>query len=114
MINNLKFFKIHSPCDEEYMKDLILIYIHKLEDYLQDLNTCFVLKNWNRLSNQAHKMKSPAALFGDVKLKELLEDLETVHPENLAFNTDLEIKIKAINKLLTKSITELHQVLDEF
>lgn len=113
MINNLNFLKEHAPGDPQYKRDLILIYIGKMSDYLQNLNTNFILKNWKGLSLQAHKMKSPAILFGNEELKNLLDDIETSEPENLAKRPDLESKILSINKLLPKSISELRHILTD-
>lgn len=114
MINNLKFLEEHASGDLEYMRDLILIYITKMPEYLKELNANFSTQNWSGISNQAHKMKSPATLFGDSQLKELLEDLELKYPEHLSENKQLRAKIDAINDLLPKSIAELRLVLDKY
>lgn len=114
MINDLKFLEEHASGDVEYMRDLILIYINKMPEYLHELNVNYSVQNWNGLSNQAHKMKSPATLFGDIKMKELLEDLESRYPEQLSENKQLRTKIEAINNLLPKSIAELRLVLDKY
>lgn len=111
MINNLSFLKDHAPGDTQYQQDLIMTYIRKMSQYLQNLNTNFILKNWKGLILQAHKMKSPAMLFGNEELKDLLDYIETNKPENLAKNPDLEDKILSINKLLPESISELKHIL---
>ncbi|MCX6294556.1 MAG: Hpt domain-containing protein, partial [Bacteroidetes bacterium] len=45
--------------------------------YLNELNQFIENKDWAKVSKQAHKMKSPIALVGADKLKQLFDKIES-------------------------------------
>jgi len=102
----------HAGGDLNYIKDMIEMYTNLMPEYLQELNDSFVNENWMALSAQAHKMKTPAAYFGVLDVRELLSTIElTVNDES---NKDMLNNIIAqINEIILVSVKELKEEVDK-
>ena len=100
----------HIGDDADFIKEMITIYMHDMPSYLNDLNTFLNQKNWQKVSAQAHKMKSSAALFGVVDLTGLLTEIEMACKNELKEDEHtIIVKINTINDLLYTSVNELEQ-----
>jgi signal transduction histidine kinase/CheY-like chemotaxis protein len=74
---NLTLLKKRAEGDQNYLKELYEIYITEMPVYLNELNQFIENKDWAKISKQAHKMKSPIALVGADKLKQLFDKIES-------------------------------------
>ncbi|POY35247.1 hypothetical protein C3K47_15800 [Solitalea longa] len=68
--------QIESMEDDEYTRDMILIYADTIPPLLQRIKESIVLGKWEEVFQQAHKAKSPVGLFQATTLYELLRDIE--------------------------------------
>mgnify|MGYP001571970194 CR=1 FL=1 len=96
----------HAAGDAEHVKEMITIYNNEMPIYLNDLNMFAAEQNWKEVSRQAHKIKSPAAVFGLLKLKTILNEIEADAKSNID-STRLNELIKTANSLCLVSIEEL-------
>lgn len=94
---NLSLLKEKTDGDEIYYKDMLEIYIDTMPEYLEEFKQLFASKNWKEFSAQAHKIKSPAALFGAEKLKTLLASIEVLNPN--------AINEQELNDLFSKTVS---------
>lgn len=96
--------------DTDYLKEIIWSYLEEMPKYLEELNQHMNNKQILKLGQQAHKMKSPAALLGANELREILA---TIEKEGMKENTKYDFKsdIEKVNVLCEQSFVELKQKL---
>jgi PAS domain S-box-containing protein len=96
--------------DLNYIKEMIEMYINIMPQYLQELNDLFAKQKWEELGKQCHKMKTPAAYFGVIELRELMTNMELSVKD--ASNKNLATSIMhEINDIVLASIKELKEEL---
>ncbi|MES2589390.1 MAG: Hpt domain-containing protein [Bacteroidota bacterium] len=111
MANDLVFLREHASGDVLYLKEIIVMYLRTMPEYFRELKENFNSKNWIEVSNQAHKMKSPAKLFGDLKLESLLNEIEFEGKEIHVKEELIVNKINEISQSLSISFEELNAIL---
>lgn len=62
--------------DKEYLKEIFESYVTEMPIYASEMKQFLLESNWKAIKIQAHKMRSPIALIGAVKLKKMLETIE--------------------------------------
>lgn len=103
---DLALLKKRAEGDTDYLKEIFESYITEMPVYLKKLNEFIDEKNWDAISKQAHKMKSPIALVGAVKLKKLYEKIEK--GALVEINTvELIDLFDETNKLTAKTIEDI-------
>lgn len=110
---DLSLLKEKADGDDIYYKEMLEIYIETMPEYLNELKQFYDVKNLQEFSAQAHKIKSPVALFGAEKLKTILVTLEQLTPSNVNEYDLQDLYTKAV-KMIELSIedvkTELERV----
>jgi len=96
--------------DTEYMKEIIQSYIDEMPNYLNELVAAFDQNNIKQLAAQAHKMKSPAALLGANKLKQVLAEIEKNGLENNK-NVDYKMLVDQAKNYCSESVDLLKEKL---
>jgi HPt (histidine-containing phosphotransfer) domain-containing protein len=65
-----------TDSNPELMQELIDIFTSQANEYIQEMQDSFEKKDWQSLSQVAHKAKSSVAIMGMNELSELLKDFE--------------------------------------
>lgn len=103
---DLTLLRKRAEGDTEYLKEIFESYITEMPIYLNELNAFIEDKNWDAIRKQAHKMKSPIALVGAVKLKKLLEKIE-LEALTESKRDELTVLFEEVNQLCLKTIEEI-------
>ncbi len=99
-----------SNGDHAFMKEMIQIFIKSTENGIENIKLALKEKNWQGISDAAHKMAAPCKhimandLYGKIKLLEKnTENSEALHslPELIS---SIEQKVERINKSLSELI----------
>ncbi|MES2513566.1 MAG: ATP-binding protein [Bacteroidota bacterium] len=104
---NLAIIKERAEGDISYIKEMINMFIQLMPEYVDELNELYESRNWEELSNQAHKMKTPVAYFGVNELRELLIKIEINAVNETINEQELKQMVQKIKKLVSVSIIEL-------
>ncbi|CAN5427260.1 hypothetical protein BH10BAC1_BH10BAC1_09180 [soil metagenome] len=107
---DLTLLRKRAEGDMEYLKEIFETYITEMPLYLKELNQLIEEKNWDAVRKQAHKMKSPVALVGAHKLKQVFERIEL---EALTENKRLELVnlFEEMNKSTNQTIVDIEKEL---
>jgi HPt (histidine-containing phosphotransfer) domain-containing protein len=76
-----------------------------MPEYLVELNYQVIQNDVKNIRAQAHKMKSPAALFGANELREHLQFIE-LNIEQLGVTDEIKQKMELVNDLCRRTIDE--------
>ncbi|MDP2385452.1 MAG: two-component regulator propeller domain-containing protein [Bacteroidota bacterium] len=108
-VHDLSKLRESADGDIDYVKEMIEIYINDMPVYLSELNKALSDNNFQEVLFHAHKMKSPAALFGVYKLNETLLAIETRVHNRVEIDKDL---VLILNEISNQSFEELRIELD--
>jgi signal transduction histidine kinase/CheY-like chemotaxis protein/HPt (histidine-containing phosphotransfer) domain-containing protein len=95
--------------DNEYLKEIFESYITEMPIYISEMKEFLDNKDWKRIKMQAHKMRSPIALIGAIKLKKLLETIEFYDLDE-SENAKL---IDMVDKSIIKSLKTIEEIRNE-
>ena len=107
---DLTLLRKRAEGDNEYLKEIFETYITEMPIYLKELNEFIAQKDWDGIRKQAHKMKSPIALVGAVKLKLLLEKIE-LNALSESKRPELIALFEEVNHLCLKTIENIEKEL---
>ncbi|HLP12324.1 MAG TPA: ATP-binding protein [Flavobacteriales bacterium] len=96
----------------DFLADIMETYVNEMPGYLDELNDAFGKKDLKAVREQAHKMKSPTALFGAMELKDHLHFVE-LNIENSGCTIELNERLERINSLGNLSISEVKAELNK-
>ena len=103
---DLTLLRKRAEGDNEYLKEIFDSYITEMPLYLKELNKFIEQKNWDAIRKQAHKMKSPIALVGAVKLKQLFEKIE-LEVLTESKRGELTVIFEEVDRLCLKTIEDI-------
>jgi signal transduction histidine kinase/DNA-binding response OmpR family regulator len=75
-VSDLSLIYERADGDKQFLKEIIECYILEMPVYIKELEEFLAAKDFEGISRQAHKMKSPVALMGALELKELYAAIE--------------------------------------
>lgn len=101
------FTHLHQKADGDhgFLIDIMETYITEMPEYLVELNYQVIQNDVKNIRAQAHKMKSPAALFGANELREHLQFIE-LHIEQQGVTNEMKQKMELVNDLCRRTIDE--------
>src|SRR5690606_7418902 len=62
--------------DEEFIKELIAIFLDQIPDFIKNMNQLFLDNNLEKLGREAHTAKSSVMVFGMINTGKLLNQIE--------------------------------------
>jgi signal transduction histidine kinase/CheY-like chemotaxis protein len=98
--------------DKEYLKDIMSSYIGEMPVYVKEMNEFIQSENLNAIGPQAHKMKSPAKLFGAFELNQQLEFIEKNISGN-GLSDQMKQKVNSMNNLCLETVEALKKELEK-
>jgi len=108
---DLSLLKDRAAGDISFIKEILESYIQEMPLYIAEMELFLNKKDWQEISKQAHKMKSPIALMGAVQLKELFSEIEM--EATLDKDKGSLIKqIRSAQKKCLQTVDELKRELD--
>lgn len=75
-LSDLSLLYERAAGDNQFIKEMLECYIQELPLYVTEMELFLEQKDWNEVSKQAHKMKSPIALIGATKLQTAYTKIE--------------------------------------
>lgn len=75
-LSDLTLIYERADGDKTFIKEIVECYVTEMPIYINEMETHVIEQDWDSVSKQAHKMKSPIALMGAVELKELYSRIE--------------------------------------
>ena len=95
--------------DEEFIKELILIFLDQIPDFIKNMNHLFKENNLEKLGREAHTAKSSVMVFGMTNTGKLLNQIE-LWAENKNID-EIETALKIVEKDLELAKNELTDAL---
>jgi signal transduction histidine kinase/CheY-like chemotaxis protein len=108
---NFTHLQAKADGNHEFLVDIMETYITEMPEYLVELNYQVIQEDLRNIRAQAHKMKSPAALFGANELKEHLQYIE-LHIEE-GITPQIRKKLELANDLCRRTIDETTEALKQ-
>lgn len=111
-VSDLSMLQHRAAGDMVFMKEILESYIQEMPLYIAEMELFLDKKDWQEVSKQAHKMKSPIALMGAMQLKELFSKIEV----DASLNRDQDELVKQIRlaqKQCLETVNELKIELDK-
>jgi HPt (histidine-containing phosphotransfer) domain-containing protein len=95
--------------DEEFIKELIEIFLAQIPDFIQNMNQLFLDNNLEKLGREAHTAKSSVMVFGMINTGKLLNQIEIwAESKNL---DEIEPALKIVERDLELAKNELNEAL---
>lgn len=95
--------------DEEFIKELIEIFLAQIPDFIQNMNQLFLDNNLEKLGREAHTAKSSVMVFGMINTGKLLNQIE-IWAENKNLD-EIEPALKIVERDLELAKNELNEAL---
>lgn len=92
--------------DNNFIREILQSYIQEMPIYITEMELFLDKQDWDEVSKQAHKMKSPIALMGALELKELYSKIE-MEALNQDEKTPLTSLIRFAQKQCLTTVDEL-------
>lgn len=112
-LSDLSLLYERAAGDNQFIKEMLECYIQELPLYVAEMELFLNQKDWEEVSKQAHKMKSPIALIGATKLKEAYSkiELDALNQQN---HPDLSGVIHHAQKQCLDMVEEIKLELQKF
>lgn len=95
--------------DEEFIKELIAIFLAQIPDFIKNMNQLFLDNNLEKLGREAHTAKSSVMVFGMINTGKLLNQIE-IWAENKNLD-EIEPALKIVERDLELAKNELTEAL---
>lgn len=95
--------------DEEFIKELIEIFLAQIPDFIKNMNQLFLDNNLEKLGREAHTAKSSVMVFGMINTGKLLNQIE-IWAENKNLD-EIEPALKIVERDLELAKNELNETL---
>lgn len=95
--------------DEEFVKELIEIFLAQIPDFIKNMNQLFLDNNLEKLGREAHTAKSSVMVFGMINTGKLLNQIE-IWAENKNLD-EIEPALKIVERDLELAKNELNETL---
>lgn len=95
--------------DSTFKKELIIIFLEQIPDFISNMNEFLEKANLERLAREAHTAKSSVMIFGMQETGVLLKDIELLAEEKEAAGIPKLLKQVEIN--LNEALIQLNDLL---
>ncbi len=109
---NLSFITESTNNDTDFVIEMINMYLEQCDDFLNEIQTSFLEKNWANLHKIAHRFKSSLNVIGAEQMRQLSEKIE--------INAKLQENPQLINKAIQQlsmfnnmAVQELHKAIKD-
>lgn len=99
--------------DNDFLQDIFTTYIDEMSEYINELRSFTRSGELRQIKAQAHKMKSPIALFGAMELRDLLQKIE-VNIEKDGLTKEHKSDLDRISAMCMQTINEVKTELQKF
>jgi signal transduction histidine kinase/CheY-like chemotaxis protein/HPt (histidine-containing phosphotransfer) domain-containing protein len=110
---NLEYLKQLSEGDNEFIAEMIALFIEQTPGEIEKLEIYLLRKDWDAMRLLSHKLRSSVSFAGIKELEELLLSTED-YTENEIHLDQLPGLISQIRQICFKAISELEQELKSF
>lgn len=108
----MSFLRKVAMGDEEIVVETIKVFIESTPNVLENLKQHFTNKEWEKLSNQAHKVKPNLKYMGMERAHELILEIEE-QAKSQNISDDLGDKIEEFNLVCSQGIEELSEKVEK-
>ncbi len=105
-VSDLSLIYERADGDKQFLKEIMECYILEMPVYIKELEAFLAAEDFEGISRQAHKMKSPVALMGALELKELYASIETDAKQHKNIHVLAE-QIKTAQQKCVQTVEEL-------
>ena len=102
---NLESLKEDTFGDEAILKDITLLFIELIDEYVLVLNNELAKKNWQTLFQATHKIKPNIFMFGITSLEKTILELD--------LNCRNEVNLESVEGLAHEAVFILNEVKKE-
>ncbi len=107
MLYNLAVIESMGIRDTNFLQSMVNLYIRSIPQELEDLNKAYALKDWEKISFAAHKLKQTINTLNIISLQELIVLFENANIKNNLDDTKLEDNLETINQVLAEVVTKM-------
>lgn len=111
-ITDLDHLHDKADGDQKFLIDIMQTYVREMPAYVSELNEALKSEDPASIKAQAHKMKSPVALFGALDLKNDLQEIE-IHVMENGTGEKLSMMIRMASDKCMKSVEEVRKELEK-
>ncbi len=102
---DISYLKTMSDGNDTFVKEMLTIFVEDTPPLLSSLKAAVETEDWKKISQYAHKYRSPLALLGIKEIETLMKSIE--------YDAKEQININGINEMFIKSELLSQRVLDE-
>jgi len=113
IIIDLSYLKSFSNDDKEFEEDLLKSSLIDVEQKMEELQQCVLLKDGRKIMQTAHSLKSVSAIIGINVLYEQFKAIEIQHLEK-GYSSDTELQISHVNALWQRAKIKLEALIAEY
>lgn len=111
-LTDLSYLRKVTMGDEEIIVETINIFIESIPNVLENLKKHFANQEWEKLYNQAHKVKPNLEYMGMERAHELIIEIEEqARTKNIS--EDLGDKIEEFDMVCSRGLDELSEKIEE-
>ena len=107
MLYNLSVIESMGIRDASFLQSMVNLYIRSIPQELEDLNKAYELRDSNKISFAAHKLKQTINSLSIVSLQDLIPLFENGKIKNNLQDTELKDSLETINQVLVKVVTQM-------
>jgi HPt (histidine-containing phosphotransfer) domain-containing protein len=111
-VTDLSYLRKVTMGDDEIMVETIEVFIDNTPDVLKNLKKYFANEDWDKLYEQAHKVKPSLQYMGMERARQLIVEIEEqARTQNIS--EDLGDKIEELNSICLQGLDELSEKIEE-
>jgi HPt (histidine-containing phosphotransfer) domain-containing protein len=111
-IIDLSYLREIAMGDKEIVIETTKLFLENTPGILDNMEEYFANKEWDKLYEQAHKIKPNLQYMGMEQARELIIEIEEqARTQNIS--EDLENKIKEFNSICSQGLDELSEKIEE-
>ena len=107
MLYNLSVIESMGIRDASFLQSMVNLYIRSIPQELEDLNKAYALKDSNKISFAAHKLKQTINSLSIVSLQDLILLFDNVDVKNDLQSKTLKDSLETINQVLVKVVNQM-------
>lgn len=110
---NLSYLKSIADGNDEFIIEMIELFLNKMPEALEQMEACFQHKNWDELRQIAHRIKPSFGYVGLVKTQNMLADIEHLIEDPAGDPSRVARLMGEVRQISRSAFSQLEQQLSE-
>lgn len=112
---NLSYLKEIADGSNEFLLEMIAIFLHQTPEYLDQISQAIALEDWQTVAEISHKIRPSFAFIGADDTKEIMAQMEHMarSGQNLTAIAALFAQVQGSSKQLFESLLKIKEDLEK-